>query len=76
MDSNEFNSGFFLTIAGIITAFLSGALVYAIKSKCSKCVLCYGMINIERDVKTEADEERFEIEHGINPFRTNTEEKA
>jgi len=76
MDSNEFNSGFFLTIAGIITAFLSGALVYAIKSKCSKCVLCYGLINIERDVKTEADEERFEIEHGINPFGNNSEEKA
>jgi glycosyltransferase involved in cell wall biosynthesis len=39
---------FFLTIVGILTAFLSGALVYTIKSKCSKCSLCFGLINIER----------------------------
>jgi hypothetical protein len=68
MDSEEFNSGFFLTIVGILTAFLSGALVYTIKSKCSKCSLCFGMINIERDVKVVFEEEKFEIEHGLNPF--------
>jgi len=68
MDSNEFNSGFFLTIVGILTAFLSGALVYTIKSKCSKCSLCFGLINIERNVEAEIEEEKFEIEHGINPF--------
>ena len=72
----NFDGTFWLSLTGIIVGFASGALIYCIKSKCSKCSLCFGLINIERDVKTEADEERFEIEHGINPFRTNTEEKA
>ena len=53
MDSEEFNSGFFLTIVGILTAFLLGALVYTIKSKCSKCSLCFGLINIERNIEAE-----------------------
>ena len=60
MDSKEFNSGFFLTIAGIITAFLSGALVFAIKSKCSRCRLCFGLIEVDRNVQLETEEEKFE----------------
>ena len=40
-----------------------------------KVFLCFGLINIERDVKLETKEEQFEIEHGINPFK-NGEEKA
>jgi hypothetical protein len=74
--SPDFNSGFFLTVTGIVVTFLTGALVYTIKSKCVKCSLCYGLISIERNVEVEAQEEQFEIEHGINPFRNNTEEKA
>ena len=71
----DFDGTFWLSLTGILVGFASGALVYAIKSKCSKCSLCFGLINIERDVKTEVEEERFEIEHGINPFK-NGEEKA
>ena len=71
----NFDGTFWLSLTGIIVGFASGALIYCIKSKCSKCFLCFGLINIERDVKTEAEEERFEIEHGINPF-TNGEEKV
>ena len=58
----DFNSGFFLTIAGIITAFLSGTLVYCIKSKCSRCTLCYGLIDIQRDVALEEKIEEAEEE--------------
>jgi len=76
MDSKEFNSGFFLTIAGIITAFLSGLLVYCIKSKCSRCRLCYGLVEVDRNVQLEMEEEKFEIEHGINPFATSKEEET
>jgi len=64
----DFNSGFFLTIAGIITAFLSGTLVYCIKSKCSRCTLCYGLIDIQRDVALEEKIEEAELEKGINPY--------
>ena len=35
MNTVEFGGTFWLTIVGLISAFLSGALVYAIKSKCS-----------------------------------------
>ena len=64
----DFNSGFFLTIVGIVTAFLSGSLVYCIKSKCTKCSLCYGLIDIQRDVDVEEKIEEAELEKGINPY--------
>ena len=59
----------------MLTAFISGALVYAIKSKCSKCNLCFGLIQIERNVEVELEEEKIELENGINPFGTNLENK-
>ena len=66
MDSKEFNGTFWLSCLGIVTAFISGALVYAIKSKCVQCDLCFGAISIKRDVKTELEEEKLEIENGVN----------
>ena len=71
MDTEEFNGTFFITLVGILTAFVSGALVYAIKSKCTRCEICYGLIAIQRDVRAEIDEEKVELEHGLNPFSTN-----
>jgi len=68
MNSVEFGGTFWLTIAGILTAFISGALVYAIKSKCSKCEVCYGLVTIQRDVQVELAEEKLELESGLNPF--------
>jgi len=67
MDSKEFNGTFWLTITGVITAFLSGVLVYAIKSKCTKCDICYGLLTVQRDVRVELEEEKLELENGINP---------
>ena len=67
MDTKEFNGTFWLSALGIVTAFISGALVYAIKSKCIQCDLCSGFISIKRDVRTELEEEKLEIENGINP---------
>ena len=66
MDSKEFGGTFWLSALGIVTAFISGALVYAIKSKCIQCDLCWGIISIKRDVHAELEEEKMEIEHGIN----------
>ena len=75
MNTNEFDGTFWLTITGVISAFISGALVYAIKSKCSRCTLCFGLIDIHRDVALEVEEEKFEIEKGINPYKHKEEEK-
>ena len=67
MDTKEFNGTFWLSALGIVTAVISGALVYAIKSKCIQCDICCGFISIKRDVRTELEEEKLEIENGINP---------
>jgi hypothetical protein len=67
MDTNQFNATFWLSVLGVVCGFLSGALVYAIKSKCIHCSVCYGLISIKRDVQIELEEQKFEIEHGINP---------
>jgi hypothetical protein len=63
----EFNGTFFLSCLGIITAFISGVLVYCIKSKCVEFDVCYGLISIKRDVKAEVEIEQEQLEHGINP---------
>ena len=75
MNTNEFDGTFWLTITGVISAFISGALVYAIKSKCSRCSLCFGLIDIHRDVALETEEQKFEIEKGLNPYNASEEEK-
>ena len=68
MDSKEFNGTFWLSLVGILVGFVSGGLVYAIKSKCSKCSMCYGLISIERNVEIEEKFEELELEKGISPF--------
>ena len=69
MDTTTFNAAFWLTITGVITAFISGALVYAIKSKCSRCSLCYGLIDVQRDTAMEEKIEEMQLQNGINPFQ-------
>ena len=69
MNTVEFGGTFWLTIVGLISAFLSGALVYAIKSKCSRCSICFGMVDIHRNVELEEKLEELELEKGINPFK-------
>jgi len=66
MNTSEFGGTFWLSALGIITAFISGALVYAIKSKCIECNICWGILTIKRDVNAELQEEKLEIENGIN----------
>ena len=66
MNTSEFGGTFWLSALGIITAFISGALVYAIKSKCIECNICWGILTVKRDVNVELEEEKLEIENGIN----------
>ena len=39
--------------------------MYAIKSKCSRCSVCFGFIDNQRDVAFEMEEQKFEIEKGL-----------
>ena len=66
-ESLSINSTFYLSLATMSFAFLSGALAYTIKSKCSS-VKCCGCIEIIRDVELEADIEEHTLpQQQINP---------
>jgi hypothetical protein len=69
MDTTTFNAAFWLTITGVITAFISGALVYAIKSKCTRCSLCFGLIDVQRDTAMEEKIEELALARGFNPYQ-------
>jgi hypothetical protein len=66
MDTTTFNSTFWITMTGLILSFLGGTGIYFLKSKCVKCNLCYGCISIERDANIELEEEKMELENGVN----------
>ena len=51
----DFNSTFFLSVGTLIITGMGVCLGYALKSKCNNVKLCCGCIEIERDVKLEAD---------------------
>ena len=61
-DSLTVNGTFYLSLATLAFAFLSGALAYTIKSKCSS-VKCCGCIEILRDIDAEVELE----EHNMPP---------
>jgi hypothetical protein len=69
MNDAVFDGTFWLTITGVITAFISGALVYAVKSKCSRCSLCYGLIDVQRDTAMEEKIEEMELARGVNAIK-------
>ena len=71
MDSNQFNSVFWITIVGLLLTFLGSLSVFCLKSKCKNCSICFGLIKIERDVQAENDEEKLELEHNINYTQNN-----
>ena len=49
--------------------------MYALNSKWSRCSVCFGLIDIHRDVALEVEEQKFEIEKGLNPYKAGEEEK-
>ena len=74
MDVNTFNAAFWISMTTIIVSFLSGVIVFCLKSKCKDCNLCFGLIQVTRDVELEVQEEKNEIEAGIDmtkAFKTN-----
>jgi len=64
--SSMFDSCFWISITGVIATFVGTVMVYSLKSKCKKCILCCGLVNIERDIGNEIEEEKLEIANGDN----------
>ena len=67
--SNEiwatFDGVFFITISTLLFGCFGVVIKYCLKSRCDTINLCYGMINIHRDVKIEEELEMRKIELGI-----------
>lgn len=70
MDTDQFGGAFWITITGIILGFLGTMTAFCLKSKCKNCNLCWGAINIVRDIENEVKEEQMLLDNGINPFST------
>jgi hypothetical protein len=66
MDTSTFDATFWITMTGLVLSFLGGTGIYFLKSKCVRCSLCWGLIHVERDADAENDEEKMEIENGVN----------
>ena len=70
MDTNQFGGAFWITITGVILGFLGTMTAFCLKSKCKECRVCWGAINIVRDIEGEIKEETLLLDKGINPFST------
>ena len=66
MDTSTFDATFLITMTGLVLSFLGGTSMYFLKSKCVRCSLCWGLIEVERDADAENEEEKMEIEAGQN----------
>lgn len=63
----DLNGVWLLTAGGMVFAFLGVLLRYGFKTKCDQVDICWGLIKIHRDIRTEAEIETTQIENGINP---------
>ena len=66
MDTSTFDATFWITMTGLVLSFLGGTGIYFLKSKCVKCSLCWGLVEVERDADAENNEEKMELENGVN----------
>ena len=64
---DTFNSVFWLSFSAALFAFCGVSLGYCFKSKCSETNICYGLIQIKRNVEAENKEEEMQLEHGAGP---------
>ena len=64
--SNLLNDAvFFVSLATIFAGMYKFTVTYCLKSKCEQFSLCFGFLNIKRDIKSEIEIERYEIQHDV-----------
>jgi len=61
----EFTETFWLGFIGAVIGFLGLSMKMLLKSKCQNIDFCG--IKIQRDVRTELEEEKYEIDHNVDP---------
>ena len=52
-----FDSAFFITVISMIIGIIGLSIRYCLKSKCQRCIVCCGLIDIQRRVDLEKDED-------------------
>ena len=57
---------FAISALGILVGCFKAILAMSLKSKCENCSLCFGLINIKRDIKSEIEAEKIEIQMGLH----------
>jgi hypothetical protein len=62
---DNLDSAFLLTMATLVFGFLGVSVRLCLKSKCDDCSICFGLIQIHRNVDAELQEEKIEIENNI-----------
>ena len=74
LDTNQFGGSFWISFVGLMLSFFAGLSIYCLKSKCKKCSICFGLIKVERDITSEIEEEKMELEKGI-PYISQNQSK-
>ena len=57
-----YDSVFFLSIGTLLFGFMTATLGYCLKSKCESFSVCCGLINVQRRVDLEVQEEMKQME--------------
>jgi hypothetical protein len=66
-DFYEFGSTFWLSLATLIFGFGGACLAYGLRSKCSNIKLCYGCVDVVRDISAEVELEQTTEQSPITP---------
>ena len=56
---------FFISLSTIVVGAFGLSLKYCLKSKCESFSLCFGLINLKRNVELEVEEHKTDLENGI-----------
>ena len=71
--TETFDAVFFVTISTLVCGSFGLVIRYCLKSKCDNINICFGLVNVHRDIKAELQLEEKELESGINK---SSEEKS
>ena len=69
-DFYDFNSTFWLSLTTMVFGFGGACLAYSLRSKCSHIKLCYGCVDVTRDIDAEVELE----EAGLTPISPSLEQ--
>ena len=62
---NTFDAVFFITISTLLFGCIGLTIRYCLKSRCDTINLCYGLISVHRDVKSEEELEMRAMDLGV-----------